>query len=367
MSQSTTEAQTARGRTEPAPPFEIGLVTFGERIAPPGEALVPPEVRYAQLLEEVELAEAVGLDVYGVGEHHRADFPVSSPAIVLAAAAARTRRIRLTSAVTVLSSADPVRVFQDFATLDLLSGGRAELMAGRGSFVESFPLFGLDLGHYDELFAEKLDLLLRLRASERVTWSGRFRPPLRDQGVHPRPLQEPLPVWIAVGGTPASAARAGALGLPLNVAIIGGLPERFAPLVGLYRRAAEEAGHAPERLPVAITTHGFLARDEGAAVAAHRAPYLEAMNRVGRERGWPAMRTEQYEAARELRGALAVGTPEAVIEKALFQVEQLRHERFLLQLSVGTVPHRAVLEAIELLGTEVAPVLRREVASRRGT
>jgi probable LLM family oxidoreductase len=284
------------------------------------------------------------------------------PAVILAAGAARTSRIRLTSAVSVLSSDDPVRVFQQFATLDLLSGGRAEIMAGRGSFVESFALFGYDLADYDALFAEKLDLLLAVRAAERVTWSGRFRPPLSDQPVHPRPVQDPLPVWVAVGGNTASVVRAGSLGLPLALAIIGGIPERFAPLVALYREAAARAGHAD--LPVSINTHGFLARDHATAVDTYYPHHAEVMDRIGRERGWGPTNRRAFTAATGLRGHLTLGSPDEVVEKILFQYEVFRHDRALVQLALGTVPHRAVMTAIELLGTEVAPVVRAEVARR---
>jgi len=339
--------------------MELGLVTFADVAG-----AVSPRQRMRELLEEVELAEAVGLDVFGIGEHHRPDFAVSAPAVALAAAAARTSRIRLTSAVTVLSSADPVRVFQEFATLDLLSGGRAEIMAGRGSFVESFPLFGYDLDDYDELFAEKLELLLALRAHERVTWSGRHRPPLRDAGVWPRPVQDPLPVWIAVGGTPQSVVRAGVLGLPLTIAIIGGRPERFVPLVELYREAAAHAGHDPATLPVGINTHAFVAKDARRADAAFAPSYVAMMSRIGRERGWPPMGQAQYEALRSPRGALAVGGVEEVAEKLLLEHELFGHQRYLAQMSVGAVAHRDVLRSIELFGTEVAPRVRAEVARR---
>jgi probable LLM family oxidoreductase len=304
--------------------------------------------------------------VFGVGEHHRPDYAASAPAVVLAAAAARTSRIRLTSAVTVLSSDDPVRVFQDFATLDLLSGGRAEIMAGRGSFIESFPLFGYDLGDYDALFAEKLDLLLRLRATERVTWSGTHRAPLDGLGVYPRPLQHPLPVWIAVGGTPQSVVRAATLGLPMALAIIGGQPERFVPLVALYREAARRAGHDPAQLPVSINSHGFIAERSQQAADDAFPPYLDVMGRIGRERGWPPPTRQRFEAERAPRGALLVGSPQEVIDKILWEHELFAHQRFLLQLSVGTMPHAKMLRAIELLGTEVAPVVRCEVAARSG-
>jgi probable LLM family oxidoreductase len=339
--------------------MEIGLYTFAELGSPAGGVQ-----RMRELIEEIVLADEVGLDVFGVGEHHRPDFAVSAPAVVLAAAAERTRRIRLTSAVTVLSSDDPVRVFQDFATLDLLSDGRAEIMAGRGSFVESFPLFGHDLDDYDTLFAEKLDLLLALRDAELVTWSGTHRPPLAGQGVYPRPLQQPLPVWIGVGGTPASVIRAGALGLPLALAIIGGAPERFAPLVEVYREAARRAGHDPATLRVGINSHTFVAPSSREAAERYFPAYAAMMTRIGRERGWPPMTTAQFDALRAPRGALVVGSPQEVIEKILFQHEIFGHDRFLAQLSVGDAAHRDVLQAIELLGTEVAPAVRAEVERR---
>jgi len=319
--------------------------------------------RLRDLIEEVELADQVGLDVYGVGEHHRPDYAISAPAVVLAAAASRTSRIRLTSAVTVLSSDDPVRVFQSFATLDLISNGRAEIMAGRGSFIESFPLFGYDLDDYDQLFTEKLDLLLKLRDSERVTWHGTMRAPLREQGVYPRSIQNPLPVWIAVGGTPQSVVRAATLGLPMALAIIGGAPERFAPVVDLYRDTARQAGRDPATLPVSINSHVFVADASQEASDVFYPPYAEVMTRIGRERGWPPLTRQQFEAGRTLRGALAVGSPQQVIDKMLFQHEIFGHQRFLAQVS-GVVPHTRMMRHIELLGTEVAPVVRREVEAR---
>ncbi len=341
--------------------MEIGIYTFGERTVDleTGQ-LISPSERLQRLMEEIELADQVGLDVYGVGEHHRPDYTVSAPAVVLAAAASRTKRIRLTSAVNVLSSDDPVRVFQQFATLDLLSQGRAEIMVGRGSFIESFPLFGYNLNDYDELFEEKLTLLLNLRESERVTWSGKHRPPIDNRGVYPRPLQNPLPVWVAVGGTPESAMRAGALGLPMALAIIGGLPERFAPFAQLHRTAAQKAGHPKPRL--SINSHGFIAESSQEAADIAFPAFKTMMDRLGRERGWPPMTREQFEFSRSLRGADFVGSPQQVIEKILFQHEIFGHDRFLLQLTVGTLPHKKVLRAIELLGTEVAPVVRREIA-----
>jgi probable LLM family oxidoreductase len=343
--------------------MELGIYTFGEAAADPvsGRA-VSAHQRLRDLIEEIELADQVGLDVFGVGEHHRPDYVVSAPAVVLTAAAERTRRIRLTSAVTVLGSDDPVRVFQAFATLDLLSGGRAEIMAGRGSFVESFPLFGYDLDDYDELFAEKLELLLKLRESERVTWSGAHRAPLNGLGVYPRPLQERLPIWIAVGGTPGSAVRAGALGLPMALGIIGGLPERFRPFAEMHREAARRTGHEPP--PLSINSHGFIADTSREASDTAFPAFADTMNRIGRERGWPPMTREQFEQSRKLRGANLVGSPQEVSEKILYQHEIFRHQRCLLQFTVGTIPHRSVMRCIELFGTEVAPAVRREVAGR---
>src|SRR4051794_30631109 len=339
--------------------MELGVATFAD--VAPG---VSPELRLRHLLEEAELADELGLDVFAVGEHHRPDYAVSAPAVVLAAAAARTERVRLSSAVTVLSSDDPVRVFQDFATLDLLSGGRAEIMAGRGSFIESFPLFGQSLDDYDELFAEKLDLLLRIREDVHVTWSGKHRPALEHAGVYPRPVQDPLPVWVAVGGSPQSVIRAGVLGLPLTIAIIGGRPARFAPLVELYREAAREAGHDPAALPVAINTHAFVGATSADADAGFARTYLAMMNRIGRERGWPPSGPRDYAALKSPHGALAVGSPQEVAEKLLYEHELFGHQRYLAQMSVAAVDHAAVLRSMELFGTEVAPVVRAEVARR---
>jgi probable LLM family oxidoreductase len=347
--------------------MELGLYTFAE-LAPDPETgrAISPQQRMRDLLEEVTLADEVGLDVFGLGEHHRPDFIVSSPAVVLGAAAALTERVRLTSAVTVLSSDDPVRVWQDFATVDLLSGGRAEIMAGRGSFVESFPLFGYDLDDYDELFAEKLDLLLALRDAEHVTWrgSGRHRAPIEGLGVYPRPVQDPLPVWIAVGGNPGSAVRAGRLGLPLAVAIIGGQPERFVALVELYRESAREAGHDPATLPVSINSHTYVAGSGARAADEYFGAYAAMMNRIGAERGWSEVTREQFEALRGPRGALVVGSPQEVAEKILFEHELFGHQRQLAQISVGPLPHAHVMRAIELFGTEVAPLVRAEVDRR---
>ncbi|MHB8658395.1 MAG: Atu2307/SP_0267 family LLM class monooxygenase [Solirubrobacteraceae bacterium] len=342
--------------------MELGLATFADL-----SSGITPEQRMRNLLEEARLADELGLDVFAVGEHHRPDFLVSSPAVALGAIAAQTKRIRLSSAVTVLSSEDPVRVFQQFAEVDLISGGRAEIMAGRGSFIESFPLFGYDLDDYDTLFAEKLELLLKIRDCETVTWSGGHRAPLREAGVWPRPVQKRLPVWVAVGGTPQSVVRAGRLGLPLTVAIIGGTPERFVPLVDLYREALDEAGHEPDRGRVAINTHAFVGETSAAADGAFAASYLAMMNRIGRERGWPPSGRREYELLRSARGALAVGSSGQVAEKLLFEHELFGHQRYIAQMSVGAVAHRDVLASIERFGTEVAPVVRAEAARRSGT
>jgi probable LLM family oxidoreductase len=336
--------------------MELGVYTFAE-LSP--EADVSPAGRLRDLMEEIVLADQVGLDAFGVGEHHRPDFAVSSPAVVLGAAAVRTSSIRLTSAVSVISSDDPVRVFQDFATVDLLSGGRAEIMAGRGSFIESFPLFGYDLADYDDLFAEKLDLLIRLRESEHVTWSGQHRPALEGLGVYPRPVQDPLPIWVAVGGNPASAARAGGLGLPMALAIIGGLPERFAPFAEIHRQAARTAGLVPPAL--SINSHGYVADTSQQAADEAYGPFTGMMNRIGRERGWTPMGRPDFDAMRTPRGALFVGSPQEVVEKILRQHEIFGHDRFLMQMSVGTMPHAGVMRSIELLGTEVAPAIRKEL------
>ena len=340
--------------------MELGLCSFVETSPDPLTGkLISPEQRLRDLMEEAELADQLGLDVFAIGEHHRPDFVASAPAVVLAAMAMRTRRLRLTSAVTVLSSDDPVRVFQEFATVDLLSGGRAEIMAGRGSFTESFPLFGYSLDDYDDLFAEKLQLLLRIRESVEVTWKGRHRPALNGEGVYPRPVQQPLPVWIAVGGNPPSVVRAATLGLPMALAIIGGAPERFAPLVELYRDSARKAGHDPASLALSINTHAFVADTSQQAADRFYPSYAYVMSKIGRERGWPPMNRAQYEALRSPRGALAVGSPQEVIDKILFEHELFGHQRYLAQMSVGTVPHDQMMRSIELFGTVVAPAVRR--------
>jgi len=342
---------------------EIGITSFAETTPDPETGqTIDPATRLSHLMEEIKLADELGLEVFAVGEHHRPDFAVSSPAVVLGAAARITERIRLASAVTVLSTDDPVRVFEDFATIDVLSKGRAEIWAGRGSFTESFPLFGYNLQDYDELFAEKLELLLKIRESERVTWSGKHRAAIGNLGVYPRPVQDPLPVWLAVGGNPGSVIRAGELGLPLVLAIIGGTPDRFVPLIELYRESARRAAHDPSLLPLAINSHGFIAENSQDATETFYPPYAQIMTKIGRERGWSPMTREQYEALRAPRGSLLVGSPQEVIDKMLYEHELFKCDRFLLHLSVGTMPHDQVMRSIELLGTKVAPVIRKETA-----
>lgn len=347
--------------------MELGLYTFGDvgRDPKTGRRLGPQE-RLRNLMEEIELADQLGLDVFGLGEHHRPDYAISAPSVVLAAAAARTKNIKLTSAVTVLSSDDPVRVFQQYATLDLLSGGRAEIMAGRGSFIESFPLFGYALEDYDTLFAEKLELLLKLRESETIDWpGGQHTPRIAGRGVFPRPERK-LPVWIAVGGTPQSVARAGVLGLPLALAIIGGEPHRFAPLFQLYHESARRSGHDPEALPTSINVHGFVAENEEAVDIYYEAQ-AEVMNRIGRERGWPPTNRAQFNAARGPRGAQFVGSPAEVADKILANYEVFKFDRILVQMAIGIIPHDRMMKAIELFGTEVAPAVRKAVGTKAAT
>lgn len=343
--------------------MEIGISTFAERTPDPQTGnTISPHQRMRDLLEEVALMDQVGLDVWAVGEHHRPDFIASSPAVILAAAAAITKRLKLSSAVTVLSSDDPVRVFQDFATLDLISDGRAEIMAGRGSFIESFPLFGYSLEDYDALFEEKLDLLVKLNESEKITWKGRHRPALNNLGVYPRPYQEQLPIWVAVGGTPQSVVRAANYGLPLAMAIIGGSPDNFVPLAKLYKNTYEKAGHPKEQLQLSVHSHGYIAETSQQAADDFFPSYQYVMTQIGRERGWGPMTRQQYEALRSPKGALLVGSPQEVTEKILYQVEMFGLTRFLLHISVGTLPHHKVMKAIELLGTQVAPAVRKYVA-----
>jgi probable LLM family oxidoreductase len=341
--------------------MDLGLVTFAD--LPPG---LTAEQRMRNLLEEATLADELGLKLFAVGEHHRPDYLVSSPATALAAIAAVTKQIRLSSAVTVLSSDDPVRVFEQFAHVDLISAGRAEIMAGRGSFIESFPLFGYDLRDYDELFAEKLELLLAIRDNERVSWRGKHRAPLEDARVWPRPVQDPFPIWVAVGGSPESVVRAATLGLPLTLAIIGGQTERFRPFVDLYRHAWNETGQTGEPR-IAINTHAFVAPSRKQADAAFAAPYLGVMNRIGRERGWPPSGRADYDALASPSGPLALGSPEEVAAKILSFHELFHPERYLAHISIGAVSHADVMRAIELFGTEVATIVQSETApGKRG-
>jgi probable LLM family oxidoreductase len=345
--------------------MEIGLDSFvAATIDPKTGQAIEPARHLNELLDAIRLADEVGLDVFGVGEHHRQKFLDSAPAVILAAAAARTRRIRLTSAVTVLSAADPVRVFEQFATLDLLSNGRAEIVVGRGSFIEAFPLFGLELEDYDSLFAEKLDLLLKIREHTQVHWSGKHRASLNGEGVYPRPVQNPLPVWLGVGGTPASFARAGALGLPLMVAIIGGEHRRFRPLIDLYREAGLRAGHSLEQLKVGVHSLGYVAEDFATAADDFFPGYAESFTHIGKERGWPPMTRGHFNAQLGPTGALLVGDPETVVEK-IMQVNQALGgiSRLTFQMSVAALPHAKMLRAIELLGREVAPMVRNSLAS----
>jgi probable LLM family oxidoreductase len=338
--------------------MELGITSFAETIAPAlgGEPIGHGE-RLRQVLDEIVLAEEVGLDVYGLGEHHRPDFASSSPAVVLAAAAGRTSKIRLFPAVSILSTDDPVRVFQQYATLDLVSSGRAELLVGRGSFIESFPLFGYSLEDYNELFAEKLDLLLKIRDNEQISWSGRFRPPIEETGIYPRP-ERPLPVRIAVGGTPQSIVRAATRGLPVALAIIGGQPERFRDLADLHRKTLIESGYDPEEVPLSVHGHGYIADTTDQAAEEFYPSYAAAMTRIGRERGWGPMTQQQFDWMRGPDGSLVLGDPQTVAEKILHWTDVLGVDRFELHMSVGTMPHENVMRTIELLGAKVAPLVR---------
>jgi len=344
--------------------MQIGIDSFAASISDPvtGSTL-EPVTRLGHLLEEIELADQAGLDVFGIGEHHRAEFLDSAPPVILAAAATRTKNIRLTSAVTVLSAADPVRVFQEFATLDLISRGRAEIVAGRGSFIEAYPLFGLNLEDYDSLFAEKLELLLKIRDNTHVYWSGKHRAPLTGQPIYPRPLQNPLPIWIGVGGTPASFVRAGTLGLPLMVAIIGGEPRRFRPLIDLYREAGRRAGHPPDRLTVGLHSIGFLADTTKQAADDFYPGYAHTFTEIGKERGWPPTTRAQFDVTRGPTGALLIADAATIVEKILYVNEVLGGlSRITFQMGVSTLPHEKMLRAIEILGTRVAPMVRHELA-----
>lgn len=344
--------------------MQIGVDSFGAVISDPATGItLSPVQRMQNLLEEIVLADQVGLDVFGIGEHHRSEFVDSAPAVILGAAATRTKDIRLSSAVTVLSAADPVRVFQEFATLDLISHGRAEIVAGRGSSIEAFPLFGFDLDDYDSLFVEKLDLLLKIRENTRVHWTGKHRAPLTGQAVYPRPLQDPLPIWVGVGGTPASFVRAGTLGLPLMVAIIGGEPKRFRPLIDLYREAGRRAGHPAEKLLVGLHAIGFLGNTIQEAADDFFPGYAHTFTEIGKERGWPPATRAQFDALRGPTGALLIGDAETVAEKVLYVNEVLGGlGRITFQMGVSALPHQKMLNSIEILGTRVVPIIREESA-----
>jgi probable LLM family oxidoreductase len=346
--------------------MQIGIDSFAAAISNPATGLtLTPVDRMHHLLEEIELADRVGLDLFGIGEHHRPEFLDSAPVVILSAAAARTRKIRLTSAVTVLSASDPVRIFQEFATLDLISRGRAEIVAGRGSFIESYPLFGLRLEDYDELFAEKLDLLRKIRASTEVHWAGKHRVPLTGQAIYPRPLQNPLPIWVGVGGTPESFVRAGMLGLPLMVAIIGGEPIRFRPLVDLYREAGRRSGHSPQQLTVGVHSIGFLADSTDEAAETFFPGYAHTFTEIGKERGWPATTRAQFDAQRTPTGALLIGDAKTVAKKILYVNEALGGlSRITFQMGVSTLPHEKMLHAIGILGNQVAPIVRNQLSTR---
>lgn len=346
-------------------PFELGLYSFVDTgfNAVTGTAKDPRQVM-ENFLETIELADQTGLDVIALGEHHREEYLASAPAVILAAIAARTKNIRLSSAVTVLSSDDPVRVFQQFSTLDLISGGRAEIMAGRGSFIESFSLFGYDLNDYGPLFEEKLRLLAQITDNRSITWSGKFRAALDHQVIYPRPIQNNIPLWVAVGGSPDSSRRAASLGLPMAFAIIGGLPERFAPFFELYRDTSREFGFDPDHIPLSVNSHGFIADQSQDAVDVYY-PHAELMfNKIGQERGWGPSSREQLESQRTLRGSDFVGSPEEIIEKILFQHEIFQHQRFLIYMGNNAIDHKKMMRAIELFGTKVAPEVRKEIARR---
>ena len=338
--------------------IEIGIDSFAAMFSGNETKAISDIDAIAQLLERIELADETGLDVFGIGEHHRKGFLDSAPALILTAAAARTKNIRLTSAVTVLSAADPVRVFQQFATLDLISRGRAEMVVGRGSFIDAFPLFGYSLQNYDELFTEKLDLLLNIRDNEFVTWSGKFRPSIQNQAIYPRPLQHPFPIWLGVGGTPASFVRAGTLGLPLMVAVIGGETHQFRPLVDLYREAGKRAGFSPDQLKVGLHSLGYVANSTGEAMDTFYPGYAESMTKIGKERGWPPMTRGHFEAQSGPRGALLLGSPEDVAEKILRHSEALGGiSRLTFQLDSAELPHEKLIECIELIGKKLKPLV----------
>ncbi|MEO5998341.1 MAG: LLM class flavin-dependent oxidoreductase [Chitinophagaceae bacterium] len=338
--------------------MEFGIDSFAAMFSGNNNTAIDDTTAIAQLLERMEHAEHAGLDIFGIGEHHRKGFLDSAPVLILTAAAARTKRIRLTSAVTVLSAADPVRVFQSFATLDLISAGRAEMVVGRGSFIESFPLFGLNLQDYDELFSEKLDLLLKIRDNEFVTWSGKFRPALKNQPVYPRPVQDPLPIWLGVGGTPESFVRAGSLGLPLMVAIIGGETHRFRPLIDLYREAGKRAGYTPDQLKVGLHSQGYVANTTKEAIDDFYPGFVAAMSKIGKERGWPPVTRSHFDAQTGSKGALLIGGPEEVAEKIIRHAEALGGiSRLTFQMDGAELPHEKIMQAIELIGTRIKPLV----------
>ncbi|MEO8819590.1 MAG: LLM class flavin-dependent oxidoreductase [Ginsengibacter sp.] len=345
--------------------MELGLITFADMQPEtlPGRG-INAQQRLKELMEEIKLADELGLDIFGIGEHHRPDYAVSSPAILLAAASMVTKNIKLSSAVTVLSSDDPVRVFQNFSEVDLLSNGRAEIMAGRGSFIESFPLFGYNLEDYDELFTEKLDLLMELNRNEKITWEGKHRASINNRGVYPRPYQSQIPIWLAAGGTPASAVRAATLGLPLMLAIIGGLPEQFVPFINLYKETAKKTGKEIASLKFGVNNHFYVSENSQTAADEFYPYYAEMMNRVGRERGWPTLSKQQYEYSRSSKGALMVGSIQEVIDKILYEHELFGNTRFLAQASVGNVPHKMIMHSIELFGTKVVPIIRKATAGK---
>ena len=346
--------------------MELGLITFADMKPEtlPGRGINAHQ-RIKDLIEEIKLADQLGLDVFGIGEHHRPDYAVSSPAIILAAAAMVTKTIKLSSAVTVLSSDDPVRVFQNFSELDHLSDGRAEIMAGRGSFIESFPLFGYDLKDYDELFTEKLDLLIKLNQTEEIYWKGKLRPSINHRGVYPRPFQSKLPIWLAAGGTPESAVRAATLGLPLMLAIIGGMPEQFVPFINLYKETAKKAGRDMSQLQFGVNNHMYVGEDSQKAADEFFPYYATMMNRVGRDRGWAPLSRQQFEYSRSPKAALMVGSVQEVIDKILYEHELFGNTRFFAQASVGNVPHKMIMKSIELFGDKVAPVIRKETAVKK--
>ncbi len=345
--------------------MQVGIDSFAAAFDETSRAVNPSE-RLRNLIEQIERADQVGLDVFGVGEHHRREFLDSAPAVILGAAAARTQRIRLTSAVTVLSAADPVRVFQEFATVDLLSQGRAEMIVGRGSSIEAFPLFGFRLEDYDSLFEEKLDLLLKIRDNEHVNWSGKYRPTLTGQGIYPRPLQNPLPIWLGVGGTPQSFVRAGVLGLPLMVAIIGGETRQFRPFIDLYKEAGRRAGHSSDKLKVGIHSLGYVADTRQEAADDFYPGYARAFTDIGKERGWPAVTRAGFNAQLGPQGALIIGDPEAVVKKIVHHSKALGGiSRITFQMNAASLPHAKIMRAIDLIGTRVAPALREELGGEK--